>query len=130
MTFRATLIIAALAGLIAVIAGTFGAHGLADRVDDHLLEVFQTGNRYHAYHALALLGLAGHVERLGRTGTITVYCFAVGTFIFSGTLYLLAITGHRWLGAITPLGGITLIAGWISLGLGAWRSIPTASQSR
>jgi len=119
MSFHTTLSIAAVLGLLAVIAGTFGAHGLEGRVAADLLEAYEVGVRYHMYHALALLACAGWVERLGRPGRVAVVLFTVGTIIFAGTLYALALTGQRWLGAVTPLGGLALLGGWASLLVGA-----------
>ena len=121
MTQRSTLILAAFAGASAVGAGAFGAHALDGRVEADLLPVFEVGARYHAYHALALLGLAAVVERLGRGGAVAVWCFVVGTIIFSGTLYALTLIGQRWLGAVTPVGGVLLIGGWVAVGVAAWR---------
>ncbi len=118
MSPRTCLAAAAVLGFTAVLAGTFGAHTL-DRPDD-LMRTFEVGARYHAYHALALLGLCGFIERIGRHGTVAVVCFVAGTVIFAGSLYLLAITGQRWLGAVTPIGGVMLLGGWAML-LVAWR---------
>ena len=121
VTQRSTLILAAVAGATAVGAGAFAAHALDGRVEPELLPVFEVGARYHAYHALALLGLAAVIERLGRGGDVAAWCFVVGTLIFSGTLYALTLTGQRWLGAVTPIGGVLLIAGWVAVGVAAWR---------
>ena len=112
MSQRLALILAAVMGLTAVAAGAFGAHALQDRVATDLLETFEIAARYHMYHALALLGTAVVVPRLGRAGAAAGWCFVIGTLIFSGTLYALALTGQRWLGAITPIGGLILIVGW------------------
>ena len=103
-------------------AGAFGAHGLRNRVDPSLLAVFETGARYHLIHALALLavGLAESRQR-SRWYAGAGWLFLGGTLVFSGTLYLMTLTGDRWLGAITPIGGVALIAGWIALAVGASR---------
>lgn len=103
-------------------AGAFGAHGLRSRVDPSLLAVFETGARYHLIHALALLavGLA-ESRQPSRWYTGAGWLFLCGTLVFSGTLYLMTLTGERWLGAITPIGGVALIAGWIALAVGASR---------
>ena len=118
--FRTTLLLAALLGVTAVLTGTFGAHGLEGRVSNDLLGVYETGVRYHAYHALALLACCGFVDRLGRLGGWVVGLFAIGTVVFAGSLYLLALTGERWLGAITPIGGACFVAGWVCL---AWSGL-------
>ncbi|MEL7237759.1 MAG: DUF423 domain-containing protein [Planctomycetota bacterium] len=128
LSFRATLLIAGLLGLTAVLAGTFGAHGLEGRVEEDLLPTFEVGVRYHAYHALAVLACCGFIERLGKGGKWAVTFFVIGTIIFAGTLYLLTLTGQRWLGAITPIGGVCLLAGWASLAITALRAkTPIAS---
>jgi uncharacterized membrane protein YgdD (TMEM256/DUF423 family) len=111
---------AALGGL-GVIAGAFGAHGLKGTLDSHGLEVFETAARYQMYHAPALL-VVGLLAMSGRGGTalsIAGWSFLLGVLIFSGTLYTLAFTGIRWLGAITPIGGLALIVGWFALAFAA-----------
>jgi len=108
----------AVSGFVAVAAGAFGAHALRARLSPELLAVFETGARYQMYHALALLAVAW---MLGRWPARAGWLFLAGTVLFSGSLYLLALTGIRWLGAITPLGGLAFLAGWICLALGATR---------
>jgi uncharacterized membrane protein YgdD (TMEM256/DUF423 family) len=115
--------LAAILGGLAVALGAFGAHALEGRVDSRLLEVFETGVRYHFYHALALVAV---VVALGRwpssnLPTVAGWLFVAGILIFSGSLYLMTFTGARWLGAITPIGGVAFISGWICLALVAWR---------
>ncbi|HEU4763750.1 MAG TPA: DUF423 domain-containing protein [Gemmatimonadales bacterium] len=113
---------ALLAGL-AVAAGAFGAHALRARLAPDLLEVFETGARYQMYHALALFAVAWAVGRWGPgAATAAGWLFVAGTVLFSGSLYALALTGVRWLGAITPLGGLCYLAGWASLAAAAWRA--------
>jgi uncharacterized membrane protein YgdD (TMEM256/DUF423 family) len=113
----------ALSGFIAVGAGAFGAHGLKARLTPELLAVFETGARYQIYHALALLAVAWAIARWpGRAAVASGWCFVGGTVIFSGSLYLLALTGVRGFGAITPLGGVLFLAGWLLLALATWRS--------
>ena len=109
---------------VAVILGAFGAHGLKSRVDPALLVVFETGVRYQMYHALALLavGLA-RVHWPSALVSMAGWFFLVGILIFSGSLYLMTATGARWLGAITPIGGVAFIIGWIVLAAGVWRAI-------
>ncbi len=108
--------------LIAVAAGAFGAHGLRSRLTPDLLAVFETGARYQMYHALALLAVAWAVTRWpGALVTWAGWLFVAGSVIFSGSLYMLALTGTRWLGAITPIGGVGFLAGWACLLLAALR---------
>jgi uncharacterized membrane protein YgdD (TMEM256/DUF423 family) len=103
-------------GLLAVVAGTFGAHGLKGHVEPDLLAIYHTGAQYHMYHALALL-LTGLVyeRHPSRPVAAAGWCFVVGVVIFSGSLYALAISGQRWLGAITPIGGVSFLVGWAML---------------
>jgi uncharacterized membrane protein YgdD (TMEM256/DUF423 family) len=120
MTGSRIIAIAAVLGALAVALGAFGAHGLKGRVTPDLLEVYETAVRYHFYHVLALLFAGLWAERVGATvvppGLIpAAICFLIGIAVFSGSLYLLVFTGLRWLGAITPLGGLALIAGWLLL---------------
>jgi uncharacterized membrane protein YgdD (TMEM256/DUF423 family) len=107
---------------IAVGAGAFAAHGLRDRIDAHSLATFETGARYHMYHALAIL-LAGVLATAAPArGTATAAAlFQLGIVLFSGSLYALAVTGVRGLGAITPIGGVAFLAGWLAL---AWSARP------
>jgi len=106
--------IGALSAGIAVAAGAFGAHALRARVDARALEVFETAARYQMYHALALLFVAWLAERAPASGAAHVagWAFVVGTVLFSGSLYLMTLTGMTWLGAITPLGGVAFLLGW------------------
>ena len=108
---------------VAVGAGAFGAHGLRARLSPELLAVFETAARYQMYHALALLAVAWAVTRWpGALPQWAGWLFLAGTVLFSGSLYLLALTGIRWLGAITPLGGLAFLAGWLCLLLAAART--------
>jgi uncharacterized membrane protein YgdD (TMEM256/DUF423 family) len=108
---------------IAVAAGAFGAHGLRARLAPDLLAVFETAARYQMYHALALLAVAWAASRWpGALPQCAGWLFVAGTVLFSGSLYLLALSGVRWLGAITPLGGGAFLAGWICLALSARRA--------
>jgi len=117
----------ALAG-IAVALGAFGAHALRERLDERLLANFETGARYQMYHALALLAVAWAVARFpgSQLPVLAGWLFVAGIVIFSGSLYLLALTGQRWLGAITPFGGVAFIAGWACLVLAVLRAHPLA----
>jgi uncharacterized membrane protein YgdD (TMEM256/DUF423 family) len=101
---------------LAVALGAFGAHALRARVSADLLAVFETGVRYQMYHALALLGLSLAWTRWSMSHlTAAGYLFIAGIVLFSGSLYLLTLTGARWWGAVTPLGGVAFLAGWITL---------------
>ena len=113
----------ALSGAMAVALGAFGAHGLKTRLPVDLLATFETGVRYQMYHALALLAVAWAVTRWSGSNLPAAagWLFVAGTVLFSFSLYLLALTGQRWLGAITPLGGVAFVAGWVCLALAAWR---------
>lgn len=107
---------------LAVAAGAFGAHALRTRLTPDLLATFETGARYHMYHALALFVVAWATTRWPAAPVRAAgWLFIAGTVLFSGTLYLLALTGARWLGAVTPLGGVCFLAGWFALALGVWR---------
>ena len=101
---------------LAVLFGAFGAHGLKSRISPEDLVIFETGVRYQMYHALALivLGLIA-MNPAVNISSLPFVLFVLGIVIFSGTLYLIPLTGLRWLGAITPIGGTALIAGWMSL---------------
>jgi uncharacterized membrane protein YgdD (TMEM256/DUF423 family) len=119
------LLIAALSGMLAVVIGAFGAHGLKSRVAEDLLAIYQTGVQYHFYHTFALLCVAmlllrdPHSWLLNWSGGL----FIAGIVIFSGSLYLLVVSGSRWLGAITPLGGMAFIAGWLALAWAVYRDM-------
>lgn len=112
---------AVLAG-VAVATGAFGAHMLKPRLSEHMLEVFETGVRYHMFHALALLfsGLA-FIQWETKIFQKAALAFVAGILFFSGSLYLLALSGTRWLGAVTPLGGLCFMTGWACLALGFLR---------
>jgi uncharacterized membrane protein YgdD (TMEM256/DUF423 family) len=112
----------AVLGALAVALGAFGAHGLKTRVDADLLAVFETGVRYHMYHALALLAV-GLTAMTRNSAWINAagWLFVIGIVVFSGSLYLLTATGMRWLGAITPIGGVAFIVGWAALAVGVLR---------
>jgi uncharacterized membrane protein YgdD (TMEM256/DUF423 family) len=103
----------AVLGGVAVALGAFGAHGLQARVDAQALGWWETAARYHLAHALALLAVAAHPAAPRHAG----WLFVAGILLFSGSLYAMTLTGARGLGAITPLGGLCLIAGWLALAL-------------
>ncbi len=108
---------------VGVALGAFGAHGLKSRVEADLLAVFETGVRYHLYHALALLAVGWAATRWpGSAVAAAGWLFLTGIVVFSGSLYLMTLTGARWLGAITPLGGLSFILGWVALAVAALRA--------
>jgi uncharacterized membrane protein YgdD (TMEM256/DUF423 family) len=118
---RIFLALAGLSGAIAVGTGAFGAHGLKARLPPDLLAIWHTGASYHLSHALALVGAAWAAQRFpGAASTAAGWLFVAGTVIFSGSLYALALTGVRALGAVTPFGGVAFIAGWLAL---AWAAL-------
>ena len=111
---RTLLTIAGTLGFSAVLLGAFGAHGLRDKVAPPMLEIYRTGVLYHLVHAVVVLAVAFAADRLRRP-RLVAGLFTAGIAIFSGTLYLLAITGVMRLGAVTPIGGLLLMAGWVAL---------------
>jgi uncharacterized membrane protein YgdD (TMEM256/DUF423 family) len=123
MNARRCLLAASLLLAAAIALGAFGAHALKTRLAPDMLAVYQTAVQYHAWHALGLLALGllmlqwPAASGLGLSAGLLV----AGIALFSGSLYLLALTEWRWLGAVTPLGGVAFIAGWIALALAVWR---------
>lgn len=106
----------ALSALLSVAAGAFGAHALRVRLTPEHLAVFETAARYQMYHALGLLAVAWATARWPCGLPLWAgWLFVAGTVLFSGSLYLLALTGTRWWGAVTPLGGVAFLAGWLCL---------------
>lgn len=119
---RLWLLLSAFAGFSGVALGAFAAHGLKSRLSADYLAVFQTGVQYQLIHALALLGVAIlALVAPGRLVNLAGGFFAVGILLFSGSLYLLTLSGMSKLGIVTPFGGLALLAGWACLGLFAWR---------
>ena len=118
---KALLILGALNGALAVTLGAFGAHGLKARVDAALLDTWATASEYHFLHALALLLVGVLAKLFASPGIVTAgWVMFAGMLIFSGSLYLLVLTGQRWLGAITPIGGTALIVAWLMLAWAMW----------
>ena len=112
----------AVSAMLAVGAGAFGAHALRARISPEHLAIFETGARYQIYHALALLAVAWAVSRWpGSLPVFAGWLFVLGSILFSGSLYILALTGVRWWGAVTPIGGLAFLGGWICLMLTAVR---------
>ena len=120
---RFLLVSSAILGALAVLSGAFGAHALDGAFSERAQGWYDTAVTYHARHALALLGCGllaatGHREpALWISGA----CLLAGTLVFSGSLYSMAFTGATWLGAVTPIGGLLLIIGWLTLAVSAWR---------
>ena len=104
-------------GVLAVVAGAFGAHALQGRLADKALATYEIAVRYQIYHALALV-LCGLLAERGWRTAGAVRTFAAGTLVFSGSLYALVLTGATWLGAVTPVGGVLLVLGWVLLAFG------------
>ena len=112
------VLIGAVSGFLGVALGAFGAHGLPKDTPPEALEWWKTAAQYHLIHALALL-LAGLASLHGPRVDLAGWCFLVGTLIFSGTLYAMTLGAPRILGAVTPIGGVLLLAGWIALAFAA-----------
>ncbi len=115
--------VAAVNGLMAVIAGAFGAHALKDRLEPGQLATFEVGVRYQMYHALGLMAVAWVMSvRPTRVATASAVCMLVGIVLFSGSLYGLSLAKWRWLGPITPIGGLCFIVGWVLLAIAALKT--------
>ena len=127
MSHKGILVVGAVLGALGVMIGAFGAHGLAELLAaNQRADTFETAVKYHMYHALTLLitgSLLFHVP--ARPLRLAGLLFTIGILIFSGSLYILCLTNISWLGAITPIGGLFLIAGWLSLGHGLFHSWPS-----
>jgi len=122
---RIILMTASLFLALAVVIGAFGAHGLKSHLSAEMIQIYKTGVEYHFYHALGLL-LIGVIAISFPSELLkwSAILLAVGIILFSGSLYILAITGIKWIGAITPLGGLGFIAGWVLLFMAALKKIP------
>jgi uncharacterized membrane protein YgdD (TMEM256/DUF423 family) len=122
---RVFLTLAALSGCLGVALGAFGAHALRERLSADMLQVFQTGVTYQLFHALALLAVGILLARFSADGsawlTAAGWLFVAGSVLFSGSLYALSLSGTTWFGAITPLGGVAFLLGWLALAIGVWR---------
>ena len=127
---RAWITIGSISAFLSVAFGAFGAHGLSGKLSEKMLANWQTAAHYQMTHALALiaLGIWAQVTQQLST-TLPGWCFVAGTVIFSGSLYIMALTGIRGLGAITPIGGLALLAGWVLFALTAMGFIGGASHS-
>ena len=113
---RRILLAGGLLAALGVALGAFGAHGLRAMLDAVALGWWQTAVQWHMWHAIGLVALAAAPWPLARAATL----LAIGTLVFSGSLYLMALTGARWLGMVTPLGGALMIAGWATVAWNAW----------
>ena len=114
--------LAGILGALGVAAGAFGAHALRARLEPAQLSAWTTGVEYHLLHTVALLALALYASATGRSIAAPATAFTAGIVLFSGSLYALALGGPRWLGPVTPLGGLCLIAGWAALVVSALRT--------
>jgi uncharacterized membrane protein YgdD (TMEM256/DUF423 family) len=125
VTLKIAFLFAALAGALGVALGAFGAHALRGSIEPRLMETFQTAVQYQLIHALALLLVSLTMGWLGQSLSfeISAYAFMAGIILFSGSLYGLVLTEMRWLGPVTPLGGLCLIVGWLALLGGGFRQI-------
>jgi uncharacterized membrane protein YgdD (TMEM256/DUF423 family) len=125
-----TLFIAAISGFLVVMLGAFGAHALETRILPEMLEVWNTSVQYHMFHTAALIGLAllqrEHPAPAGLN--IVSYLFIAGLVLFCGSLYVLALTGARWLGMITPLGGLLFLAAWLQMALVCFRYFRSSNE--
>ena len=121
---RTFFLIGSLLGSISVALGAFGAHALRDRIEASMLANYQTGVSYMFYHTLALFIVVLALTRWpGSSQAVWAgWLFVIGIIFFSGSLFLMAFTGMRWLGAITPIGGVAFIAGWLLLAWTAWQA--------
>lgn len=121
---RTWFAIGAVAAALAVALGAFGAHALRSRVDPGLLSTWQTAVDYHFYHALGLLAVGAVLQRWPASAALrwSARLLLLGMLLFCGSLYLLVLFEARWLGALTPLGGIAFMAGWLLLAFAAWRT--------
>jgi len=118
---RVFFVLGAVSAFVSVVLGAFGAHALKSRLEPDMLATFEVGVRYQMYHAFALIATAWAISQWpGTTGVIAGWFFVAGTVLFSGSLFVLVLNGTRWLGAVTPLGGLAFLGGWVCL---AWLAI-------
>lgn len=121
---RTFFTIGACFAFLGVAAGALGAHAMRERLGEDLLAAWETGARYGFYHAVALLILALAMSRWpGPLWTTAGWLFVAGSILFSGSLFVLALSGLRWLGVITPIGGALLLLGWVAAAAAGWRNV-------
>ena len=119
---RLFFVVGSLLGFLGVVLGAFGAHALKGNLGADQLLVFEVGVRYQMYHAFALLAAAwAYTKWPGKSLIASGWLFIVGTVLFSGSLYAMSLSGVRWLGVITPFGGLAFVAGWLCMAWSAWR---------
>lgn len=117
---RIFFVIASISGFLGVALGAFGTHGLRGKLTPDMLRVWETGVQYQMLHAFALIAVVFAAQRFPQgPWTGAGWCFTLGTVVFAGSLYALSLSGIRWLGAITPIGGLLFLAGWILLAVTA-----------
>lgn len=131
LTARGWVAVGAVSAALSVAAGAFGAHALRARLEPDMLAAFETAARYHMYHAIGTLAAAAWLMRGSNPALrATTWLFTAGTLLFSGSLYAMALTGTRALGAVVPAGGLCFILGWLAFAWGVWRpqSAPVAPR--
>ena len=120
---KALFLLACIFSFLGVALGAFGAHALKEKISPEMLQTFEVGVRYQMYHAFALFVVAWALRSWNFSNVdVAGWLFTAGIVLFSGSLYALALTGVRWLGAITPFGGICFLAGWVWLAWGVWKN--------
>jgi uncharacterized membrane protein YgdD (TMEM256/DUF423 family) len=122
--FKLFVTLGSMNAFLAVALGAFGAHALKVKLTElGTLSTFQTGVQYHMFHAIALIFIALISDKLGQSGLVTAsgWLLTIGIVLFSGSLYVLSISGIKVLGAITPLGGLCFLAGWVMIVIAAWK---------
>jgi uncharacterized membrane protein YgdD (TMEM256/DUF423 family) len=121
---RIFFIIASCSAFLAVALGAFAAHLLKDKLTPEFFGIFEVGVRYHFYHALGLFVVAWAISQFVTPNFIPAgWLFIIGSILFSGSLYVLSLTGIRWIGVITPVGGLCFLAGWLWMGWAMWRAL-------
>ena len=125
MIIKISFLFATIGGALAVVLGAFGSHCLRGRIEERLLETFQTAVEYQMYHCLALMMVAVLMREWGSSVALEIasYAFILGVLLFSGSLYGLVLMHMKWLGPVTPVGGLCLIVGWIALVYSGFQSI-------
>ena len=120
-------VLGALSAMMSVAVGAFGAHGLRSRLSERMLQNWETGARYQMYHSLGLLAVAWLASQKGAAADPAGWSLLVGIALFSGSLYVMALTGVTKLGAVTPIGGVAFLIGWSCLLVAAWRDKGSAA---